>query len=86
MLDSNLIHLHIEKKIRFMRRTNQLEDMRPLSYVRLQDMMVLVMAVTHCQDGLFRLENKPGALLKSISQERPNVCAESQASISMLLQ
>jgi hypothetical protein len=64
IVESYLMRWRIEETIRFIKQSYQLEDIRLLTYVRLQNMMVLVMAVAYFTMAYLGLKTKLRVLMK----------------------
>jgi hypothetical protein len=66
MVESYLMRWRIEETIRFIKQSYQLEDIRLLSYVRLQNMMALVTAVAYFTMAYLGLTTKLRVLMRHL--------------------
>src|SRR4030067_1319342 len=73
MIESDLMRWRIEETIRFIKQSYQLEDIRPLTYVRLQNMMALVIAVTYFTIAYLGLTTKLRVLMRHLLKSAKRV-------------
>ena len=73
MVESYLMRWRIEETIRFIKQSYQLEDIRPLTYVRLQNMMALVIAVTYFTIAYLGLTTKLRVLMRHLLKSAKRV-------------
>jgi len=66
MMENYLVRWRIEETIRFIKQSYQLEDIRLLTYVRLQNMMALVTAVAYFTMAYLGLKTKLRVLMKHL--------------------
>ncbi|HUV06382.1 MAG TPA: transposase, partial [Spirochaetia bacterium] len=66
MVESYLMRWRIEETIRFIKQSYQLEDIRLLTYVRLQNMMALVTAVAYFTMAYLGLKTKLRVLMRHL--------------------
>jgi len=66
MVESYLVRWRIEETIRFIKQSYQLEDIRLLTYVRLQNMMALVTAVAYFTMAYLGLKTKLRVLMRHL--------------------
>jgi hypothetical protein len=66
MVESYLMRWRIEETIRFIKESYELEDIRLLTYVRLQNMMALVMAVAYFTMAYLGLKTKLRVLMRHL--------------------
>jgi hypothetical protein len=66
MVESYLMRWRIEETIRFIKQSYELEDIRLLTYVRLQNMMALVMAVAYFTMAYLGLKTKLRVLMRHL--------------------
>jgi len=66
MVENYLVRWRIEETIRFIKQSYRLEDIRLLTYVRLQNMMALVTAVTNFTMAYLGLKTKLRVLMRHL--------------------
>ncbi len=73
MVESYLVRWRIEETIQFIKQSYQLEDIRLLTYVRLQNMMALVTAAAYFTMAYLGLKTKLRVLMRHLLEAAKRV-------------